>query len=39
MPLYGYAGDSKPGETNGQGLGGLWYVVPTAASTATKSSM
>jgi predicted lipoprotein with Yx(FWY)xxD motif len=35
MPLYRYAGDSKAGETKGQGLGGVWYVVPTAASTAT----
>lgn len=29
-PLYYYAGDGAPGETNGQGLnlsGGLWYVV------------
>ncbi len=27
MPLYRYAGDSKPGDTNGQGIGGRWYVV------------
>jgi predicted lipoprotein with Yx(FWY)xxD motif len=39
MPLYRYAGDSKPGETKGQGLGGVWYVVPTAASGAPKGSM
>jgi predicted lipoprotein with Yx(FWY)xxD motif len=39
MPLYRYAGDSKPGETSGQGFGGVWYVVPTAASTAAKGSM
>lgn len=29
-PLYGYAGDSKPGDTNGEGLnqfGAGWYVL------------
>jgi predicted lipoprotein with Yx(FWY)xxD motif len=27
MPLYTYAADSAPGDTNGQGIGGKWYVV------------
>jgi predicted lipoprotein with Yx(FWY)xxD motif len=27
MPLYRYSGDTKPGETNGEGLYGLWYMV------------
>jgi predicted lipoprotein with Yx(FWY)xxD motif len=27
MPLYTYAGDNAPGDKNGQGLGGKWYVV------------
>ncbi len=27
MPLYTYIGDSAPGETNGQGVGGVWNVV------------
>ncbi len=27
MPLYRYAGDQNPGDTNGQGIGGKWYVV------------
>jgi predicted lipoprotein with Yx(FWY)xxD motif len=27
-PLYLYAGDTKAGQTNGQGLKNLWYVVP-----------
>ncbi len=26
-PLYYYAGDEAPGDTNGQGLQGIWYVV------------
>ncbi|HEX3789612.1 MAG TPA: hypothetical protein VHW44_17235 [Pseudonocardiaceae bacterium] len=26
-PVYEYAGDSKPGDTNGEGVGGTWYVV------------
>ena len=37
MPLYRYAGDSKPGDTNGQGLGGNWFVVPTTTSHAATS--
>jgi predicted lipoprotein with Yx(FWY)xxD motif len=26
-PLYYFAGDEAPGDTNGQGLQGIWYVV------------
>ena len=26
-PLYFFAGDSAPGDTNGQGQGGVWYVL------------
>lgn len=26
-PLYWYTGDEKPGDTNGQGVGGSWFVV------------
>lgn len=26
-PLYYFANDSAPGQTNGQGVGGKWYVV------------
>ena len=26
-PLYLYSGDTKPFETNGQGVNGLWFVV------------
>lgn len=30
MPLYFWAGDSAPGDTNGQNVGGVWFVVNTA---------
>jgi predicted lipoprotein with Yx(FWY)xxD motif len=26
-PLYTYGADTKPGDTNGQGVGDIWYVV------------
>lgn len=26
-PLYRFAGDAAPGDVNGQGIGGVWYVV------------
>ncbi len=26
-PVYFYTKDTKPGDTNGQGVGGVWYVV------------
>ena len=26
-PLYRFAGDAAPGETNGQGSGDVWFVV------------
>ncbi|MFM9369885.1 SCO0930 family lipoprotein [Streptomyces sp. Da 82-17] len=26
-PLYTFSGDKKPGDVNGQGVGGTWYVV------------
>jgi predicted lipoprotein with Yx(FWY)xxD motif len=27
-PLYLFAGDQKPGDTTGDGLGGVWHIVP-----------
>ncbi len=30
-PLYTFAGDAKPGETNGDGSGGVWHVVKPGA--------
>lgn len=29
-PIYTYVGDSARGEANGDGLGGVWHVVPNA---------
>lgn len=37
MPLYYYAGDAKAGDTNGQGLQGVWFVA-LAAGTAPAPS-
>lgn len=27
MPLYYFAGDKQPGDTAGQGVGGVWYIA------------
>lgn len=27
VPLYTFSGDTKAGDTNGQGVGGIWYLV------------
>ncbi len=27
MPLYYYASDTKPGDTTGDGVGGIWHIV------------
>lgn len=43
-PLYRYAGDSKPGNVNGEGIGGIWFALKTngalakAASTTTTNT-
>jgi predicted lipoprotein with Yx(FWY)xxD motif len=29
-PLYHFSGDQAPGDTNGQGVGGIWFVVSPA---------
>ncbi|MFG2589584.1 SCO0930 family lipoprotein [Streptomyces sp. NPDC048438] len=30
-PLYTFSGDARPGDTNGQGVGGTWYAVSPEA--------
>jgi LPXTG-motif cell wall-anchored protein len=38
-PLYYYVGDQKPGDANGQNVGGVWYVAtPTLAAAPGASS-
>lgn len=39
-PLYTYSGDSAPGQINGEGIGGVWFVAATdiAASSGTNSN-
>jgi predicted lipoprotein with Yx(FWY)xxD motif len=32
QPLYRYAGDSGPGDTSGDGLGGIWHLVPASTN-------
>jgi predicted lipoprotein with Yx(FWY)xxD motif len=35
LTLYTYAGDSKPGQATGQGVGGVWFAVtPTGLSSS-----
>jgi len=31
-PLYEFSGDSGPGQTNGEGAGGIWYVISTSGN-------
>ena len=33
-PLYSYGGDQKPGDANGQEVGGVWFAVSTAGKSA-----
>ena len=37
-PLYRFSGDQNPGDTAGDGFGGIWHVVHTSASSATTSA-
>ena len=34
MPLYTFSGDSSPGQAAGQGVGGVWFVVPVSTGTS-----
>lgn len=33
-PLYYFAGDTKPGEAKGDGIGGVWHIAPSAGGEA-----
>ncbi len=38
MPLYFYAGDQQRGDTAGQGIGGIWWVVGPAGERITETA-
>ncbi len=38
-PIYTFAGDQKTGDVNGQGIGGIWYVVSPAGVELTPSEI
>ncbi len=37
-PLYYYAGDKKPGDVNGQGLGKVWFACCSVVTTTTSGA-
>ncbi len=37
MPLYYFIKDTKPGDMNGQNVGGVWFVVPAKGSAMAAS--
>jgi predicted lipoprotein with Yx(FWY)xxD motif len=37
-PLYTYSGDSKPGDANGNGYGGIWFVATSDVAFNTNGS-
>ena len=37
-PLYTWVGDTKPGDTTGDGVGGVWHSATTGAKAAVKAS-
>ena len=38
QPLYTFSGDAKPGDTTGQGTGGVWFVVGKDGTAIEKTS-
>lgn len=38
QPLYYYSGDAAPGDSNGQGTGGVWFIAPVDATVVTAGS-
>jgi len=37
LPLYLFAGDSKAGDVNGQGVGGIWHAIAPSGVVITKT--
>jgi predicted lipoprotein with Yx(FWY)xxD motif/plastocyanin len=37
-PLYYFAGDTKAGDVNGQGINGVWFVVPPSGPTGSPAA-
>jgi predicted lipoprotein with Yx(FWY)xxD motif len=37
-PLYTFAGDSGPGQANGEGVGGVWFAMTPDGAKATDGS-
>ena len=38
VPLYNFAGDAKPGDKNGDGVGGIWHIATAATTPPVASS-
>jgi predicted lipoprotein with Yx(FWY)xxD motif len=38
MPMYRFSGDQKAGDTNGNGIGGVWHVTKVGAASAGSGS-
>lgn len=37
QPLYFFSGDKNPDDTNGQGIGGVWFVAKAVTTTASSN--
>jgi len=37
-PLYTFAGDTAPGKAAGQGVGGVWFVVPVSGASTSSAA-
>lgn len=38
QPLYLWVNDAKPGDKTGDGVGGVWHIIPNKAAPASTSS-
>lgn len=38
MPLYTYTGDTAPGQANGQGVAGIWFVITASGGASTSTT-